>query len=473
MYAQAKATLTAAATRHREESKGRAIGWPMAFLLVAGGLIGTQVFVATSQTVTDPGQPGPCSVLTQTVTISNVQTFIYYPGQCSDGTAAPYPAIAFAHGFTLFTDAAAENAGNGRHLASWGYVVAIPKLDTDAETRITQTTNALNYLVASASTSGSFLYQRVDTNRLATVGHSLGGSTALAIAARDARIKAVVALDPVYHSSDMSGNEGPPIWNSQEAANITVPTGILGAPPSSCNAQADYTEIYPLVGATHKASFRLAGVSHCVFADPGNQFCSLVCNGATGADKTRLSRKYMTAWFNYYLHFNPAYYTYLYGSGADADFANGLMDERKVNTAPRGLTAISSGGVVTLTWQLYDHPMVAGYNVYRRLPGQSYPGTPYAHLGPVSLYCDTAVTGGQVYSYTVRSYDSASNLHQVAEEVSMVAQGGGLATSTSTSTATSTPSRTPTATSTSTLTPTCTPKPVFSHWVYLPLVVRP
>jgi dienelactone hydrolase len=470
MVVQAQVILTAVATWYRAQGKGRALGRLAAFLLVLGGLIGTRVFVAVSQTATDPGQPGPCSVITQTVTISStIQTNIYYPGtdQCGLGLGAPYPAIVFAHGFGMFglSNGATDNAGNGRHLASWGYVAAIPKLSDDAETRVAETLAALNYVAAQAGTPGSFLYQKVDVTRLATAGHSLGGATALAIAARDARVKAVVVLDPVYHSSDSSGQEGPPVWNPQaEAPNITVPTGILGAPPNSCNAQADYADIYPLVGAIHKASFLLNGVSHCVFADPGSFFCSFVCGGATGVDKTRLSQKYMTAWLNYYLHFNAGYYGYLYGAQADADVANGLV-ARQAQTAPRGLSAAAATGAINLTWQVYAHPVVAGYNVYRRLPGQSYSETPYAHLGVLGAYADTSLVGGQVYSYTVRSYDAAGNLHQASSEVSAVAPSNGVSTPTATATAT----RTPTATAT----PTATRTPfVPTAWAYLPLVLK-
>ena len=43
----------------------------------------------------------------------------------------------------------------------------------------------LTYLETQTATPGSFLYQKVDVNRLATAGHSLGGSTALATAARE------------------------------------------------------------------------------------------------------------------------------------------------------------------------------------------------------------------------------------------------------------------------------------------------
>ena len=269
----------------------------LSVLLIAGGMsVWLGAHAAQSLTATDPGLPGPCSVISQTVTISStIQTDIYYPSStsCGAGVSAPYPAIAFSHGFSMFglSNGATENAGNGRHLASWGYVAAVPRLQDNSETRINETVAVINYLETAVGSPGSFLYQKVDTDRLATAGYSLGGSTALAIAARDARIKAVVGLDPVYHSSDFTGQEGEAIWNPQaEALNITVPTGILGAPPSNCNAQSDYTDIYPLVGATHKASFRIVGASHCVFADPGSSFCSFVCSGTTGANLTRLSK---------------------------------------------------------------------------------------------------------------------------------------------------------------------------------------
>ena len=141
-------------------------------LLTAGTFVMMGVYTAQSQTVTDPGSPGPCSVISQTVTVSStVQTFIYYPSasQCSVGPSAPYPGITFAHGFSMFgfSDGAKENTGNGEHLASWGYVVAIPKLSDSAETRIAQTVAVLNYLETQASTPGSFSSTAAQSSRSA------------------------------------------------------------------------------------------------------------------------------------------------------------------------------------------------------------------------------------------------------------------------------------------------------------------
>ena len=386
---------------------------------------GTLTWQALPQAASDPGDPGPCAVASQTVYVNgDLETHIHYPNgdQCGTDIIAPYPGIAFAHGFSMFglTNGAEDNAGNGHHLASWGYVVAIPVLPDDVEGRIADMQDVLSYLEEQTDTPGSFLHQQVDVERLAVTGHSFGGATILALSARDSRVKAVVALDPVYHQGGPGGN--PEIWDPDaEGPDIAVPTCILGAPPSNCNSEADYAEIYPFVGATHKASFLIVGASHCDFMDPGNWACGLVCEGSTSTERTDLAQKYMTAWFNYYLHLNTGDYEYLYGTEGDADIAVGLV-ERQVDTAPRGLTARGLMAAVALEWELYRHPIVAGYNIYRRLPGEAYSETPYAQIGRGSTYTDTAVTSGQVYSYTLRSYDPAGNLHQPCDEVSAVTQ---------------------------------------------------
>jgi len=392
-------------------------------LLLVAGTLAPLAGHAGPQAAADPGDPGPCQVSSQIVSVNgSLETHVYYPNnnQCAAELKAPYPAIAFAHGFSMFglSNGAADNAGNGEHLASWGYVVAIPRLPDDVEARIADLQAVLSYLEAQTDTAGSFLYQKVNTNRLAVAGHSFGGATVLALAARDSRVKAAVALDPVYHQGGPGSN--PEIWDPDvEGPEITAPTCILGAASSTCNSEADYDEIYPFVGATHKASFLIVGASHCDFMDPGQPFCTLVCGGSTDSRRTRLIQKTMTAWFNYYLHLDTGYYTYLYGAEAGTDIAAGKI-ERQVDTAPRGLAATGLAEAVALVWELYEHPIVAGYNLYRRLPGEAYTEAPHAHVGRTFTYLDVGLQAGQVYSYTLRSHDVAGNLHEPSGEVSAV-----------------------------------------------------
>jgi dienelactone hydrolase len=394
--------------------------------LVAGMLAAIPGRDPGPQAATDPGAPGPCEVSNRTVQVDgDLETHIYYPqdDRCGNSITAPYPGIGFAHGFSLFglTNGAADNAGTGEHLASWGYVVAIPVLPDDFESRIADLQAVLSYLEAQTDTPASFLYRKVDTGRLAVTGHSLGGTTALALAARDSRVKAVAALDPVYHQGGPGGN--PALWDpALEGPHVAVPTCILGAPPSNCNSEGDHARIYPFVGAAHKTSFLVVEASHCDFMDPGQPLCTLVCTGDTDPQRTRLIQKTTTAWFNYYLHLNTDAYTYLYGAHAQTDIDSGRI-ERQVDTAPKGLTTVGMADAIALGWERYEHPIVAGYNIYRRLPGETYAETPQAQVGPTSTYLDVGLQPGQTYSYTLRSRDNAGNRHQPSGEVSAVPTG--------------------------------------------------
>lgn len=387
----------------------------------------TTIFIQQHSRTEPPDQAGPCQIAVEAVTQDGMAIDIYYPqGGCMSALDAPYPAIAYAHGFSFFglSDGAGDNSGNGKHLASWGYVVAVPALPDDAELRIENIIQVLDLLAAANEDTSSFLYKQVDLERFAVAGHSLGGATALAVTARDARIKAVVALDPVYHARTILGGEYP-VWNpADEGPTITVPVSILGAPADACNSQADFEEIYPFVGSTHKASFVLVNSSHCVFADPGNSGCDLLCGGDTGAKLTQLSQKYMTAWLNYYLHEQPDDYADFYGTGSDADIDSGKI-RRTVSTSPRDLVTYGISRAVELQWTVYEQPMVAGYQIYRRQPGQSFPENPLASTGLSNSYIDSQVSDGQTYIYKLHSYDPAGNLHQESREAMATPNKGG------------------------------------------------
>ncbi len=72
----------------------------------------------------------------------------------------------------------------------------------------------------------------------------------------------------------------------------------------------------------------------------------------------------------------------------------------------------------------YEHPIIAGYNVYRRSSGVGFDETPYAQVGWAGTYTDADVAAGQIYSYTVRSRDAGGNVHEPADEVCAVAEDG-------------------------------------------------
>ncbi|MBC7251377.1 MAG: hypothetical protein H5T62_13950, partial [Anaerolineae bacterium] len=162
--------------------------------LLTGALLWLTGYTPQPQAAAAPDLPGPCEIEHQQVTVSGQETHIYYPTSCDGGVSAPYPGIAFAHGFSMFglSNGAAENEDHGEHLASWGYVVAIPRLTDDVDERIADITALLTYLETETDSPGSFLYQKVDANRLGLAGHSFGGATVLAVGAQDTRVKAIV-----------------------------------------------------------------------------------------------------------------------------------------------------------------------------------------------------------------------------------------------------------------------------------------
>ena len=376
---------------------------------------------AVSSLPTYTANSGPCAVSNQTVTIDTIETTIYFPtsNTCGNSLSAPYPAIAFAHGFSLFgfSDGRAENSGHGSHLASWGYVVAIPTLPDEADPRASDVIEVLDYLAEQTAVSNSFLYNKVDNNRFATAGYSLGGTTALMVAARDSRIQAVFALDPVFHTGGPGGG-GDPIWDPElESDEITMPVGMVGGIPDSCNDQADYSELYALFNPSHKASYEVNGASHCAFADPGNAFCSFTCSGNDSGVERQLSQTYMSSWFNYYLHYQTNEYANIYGTGLDNDVNAGSITPQ-IDTLPKQFTAADGIEAVLLSWQETLNPMVANYELFRRVNANSYPIAPYQQLPNQSQFIDTAVSTDNTYFYELQAIDPAGNPFQRSTEVS-------------------------------------------------------
>lgn len=130
-----------------------------------------------------------------------------------DLDAGPYPLVILSHGFSLGRTGYAWLA---EHLASYGFIVVAPQhyelVDETlsdfwraAITRPQETSIVLNYVEAQAA-DGEF-GGLVDTDRIAVVGHSYGGYTALAMAG--ARID-IDGMQTLCESAEQSGD--PNAW---------------------------------------------------------------------------------------------------------------------------------------------------------------------------------------------------------------------------------------------------------------------
>ena len=169
---------------------------------------------------------------------------IHYPTDTSQGT---FGAIAFAPGYTA---SSTSYSWIGPRIASQGFVVFLINTDSRFDfpaSRATQLQNALNYLVNS-----SVAASRIDRNRLAVGGHSMGGGGSLIAADNNAALQAAVPLQPWNTGTNFSG--------------VNVPTMIIGAENDSIASVSSHSEPFynSIPAASEKAYVELNGATHGV-----------------------------------------------------------------------------------------------------------------------------------------------------------------------------------------------------------------
>ena len=197
--------------------RGRLFKLAAAGIAAAVGLLTITLTTGSASAADNPYQRGPDPTRTSVTAVNgpfantsvSVPTGygfnggrIYYPTDTSQGT---FGAIAISPGYTaLFS---AELAWMGPWLASHGFVVIGIETNSrnDFDTaRGTQLLAALDYL-----TQQSPVRDRVDPNRLAVAGHSMGGGGALSAATRRSSLKAVVGIAPYSPSSNLANDRVP------------------------------------------------------------------------------------------------------------------------------------------------------------------------------------------------------------------------------------------------------------------------
>jgi pimeloyl-ACP methyl ester carboxylesterase len=167
---------------------------------------------------------------------------IYYPTSTAEGT---FGAVAVAPGYTA---SQSSMAWLGPRLASQGFVVFT--IDTNStsdqpSSRGDQLRSALNYL-----TTRSVVSSRIDADRLAVMGHSMGGGGALEAAKDDSSLQAAIPLTP---------------WNTDKTwPEVSTPTLIVGAENDSVASVRSHAEPFyqSLPSSADKAYLELRGASH-------------------------------------------------------------------------------------------------------------------------------------------------------------------------------------------------------------------
>jgi alpha-beta hydrolase superfamily lysophospholipase len=189
---------------------------------------------------------GPFAVGQSTVSSFSVSGFgggdIHYPTTTTAGT---FGAVAIAPGYTASRSSMAWLAPR---IASQGFVVfnidTLTRSDQPAS-RGRQLLAALDYLTRSSSVRA-----RVDANRLAVVGHSMGGGGTLEAADARPTLQAAIPLTP---------------WNTDKTwSQLQVPTMVVGAENDSiASVRSHAIPFYTSLPASlDKAYLELNNASH-------------------------------------------------------------------------------------------------------------------------------------------------------------------------------------------------------------------
>ncbi len=189
-------------------------------------VVGIAVLVAVGVSgvaAPSPDQAGPFEVGVYGVSLRDearnrsMDLEVMYPLDVSGESLGPRPLIIFNHGFL---QSAAGYQSYGQHLASHGFVVALPTfpmsfLNVNHVKLAEDVRFVIDFLLGASGEAGHVLYGRIDPERIGASGHSLGGKLSLLEATSDDRIDAIGVLDPV--------DEGNPLWNDPKRYPSVAP----------------------------------------------------------------------------------------------------------------------------------------------------------------------------------------------------------------------------------------------------------
>jgi predicted dienelactone hydrolase len=167
---------------------------------------------------------------------------IYYPTSTAEGT---FGAVAIAPGFTARWSSL---SWLGPRLASFGFVVVGIETNSTLDqpaSRGTQLLAALDWAVTSSPAAS-----RIDRNRLAVAGHSMGGGGTLAAANSRPSLQAAIPLAP---------------WNTDKTwPGVQVPTLIIGGESDTVAPVGQHSELFygSIPAATEKAYLEINNADH-------------------------------------------------------------------------------------------------------------------------------------------------------------------------------------------------------------------
>lgn len=213
----------------------------------------------------------------------------YQRGPDPDTSQGTWGAVAAVPGYTA--EWAAEGAGMGHWLASFGFVVI--GIDTNSPNdfdaaRGNQLLAALDHL-----TRKSPVRDRVDPGRLGVLGHSMGGGGAISAAVRRPSLKAALPLAPFSPSQNLSSLRVPTVIMGARDDGTVTPSyldGLYGGMPTG--TQSAFIELtggghgFPTWGNSNVTRRTIPWLK--IFLDNDTRYTHLLC--PSPADRSQISR---------------------------------------------------------------------------------------------------------------------------------------------------------------------------------------
>lgn len=296
---------------------------PFALVFVAGCNPGEPAPPPPDTTALD--QPGEYRIGTYDTSFStshgNNNATVYYPATtagantAADASGAPYPIVAVSPGLGSNKE---WNKWIGQHLSTHGYIAMIITVPNPFDSSTVQQQDglagALDKLTSENADAASRIYSLADIGKRVVVGHSLGAMGSLSLAGRSGiDLDAVVALAPGGVSSTA-------------LANISAPTQIHSASEDCITRPGPALTVYNTVGAAFKQVFVITGGNHVGFNDEGSLAdiggdLIIDCDNTVDATdfQQRLSRRFMTAWLDYFVKGDTSVLPYISGAPVQAE----------------------------------------------------------------------------------------------------------------------------------------------------------
>lgn len=203
---------------------------------------------------------------------------------------APHPLVVISPGFQM---PRTQYASYARHLATWGFVAVL----TDyADTGFFADHAKLAADVPAVIDWALAQPMQIDASRIATAGHSLGGKISVFAATLDARIRAVVAWDPVDSTN--------PSVVPDKMANVTAAIAVVGETTDAsggampCAPSAENFQQFYAASPSPAMAVTVTGADHMDWVDdPSCTFCGFCTAGTADAALSQtVTRRLDVAW---------------------------------------------------------------------------------------------------------------------------------------------------------------------------------